>query len=129
VDNFGRRGPQAALQAGRALPRPVRRARPSTSFFELLADVKTSKSSMSSASPVGFWQSASRRFHSKCQHSGRGNFFVVEILIEEGEKVEYDIFFEASRSAKKGLRGFKTKRPAFRAGLSWPLPAPRPRKV
>jgi len=39
----------------------------------------------------------------KCQHSGRGNFFVVEILTEEGKKVEYDIFFEASRSAKKGV--------------------------
>jgi hypothetical protein len=39
----------------------------------------------------------------KCQHSGKGNFFVVGILTEEGEKVEYDIFFAASRSARKGV--------------------------
>jgi hypothetical protein len=39
----------------------------------------------------------------KCQHSGKGNFFVVEILTEEGEKLDYEIFFEASRSAKKGV--------------------------
>jgi hypothetical protein len=39
----------------------------------------------------------------KCHHSGKGNFFVVEILTEEGEKVDYEIFFEASRSSKKGV--------------------------
>jgi hypothetical protein len=39
----------------------------------------------------------------KCYHSGKGNFFVVEILTEEGEKVDYEVFFEASRSSKKGV--------------------------
>lgn len=39
----------------------------------------------------------------KCHHSGKGNFFVVEILTEEGEKVDYEVFFEASRSSKKGV--------------------------
>jgi len=39
----------------------------------------------------------------KCQHSGKGNFFVVEVITEEGEKVEYDVFFAVSRSSKKGV--------------------------
>jgi hypothetical protein len=39
----------------------------------------------------------------KCHHSGKGNFFIVEIVTEEGDKVEYDIFFEVSRTAKKGV--------------------------
>ncbi len=39
----------------------------------------------------------------KCHHSGKSNFFVVEIVTEEGEKVDYEVFFEASRSSKKGV--------------------------
>ena len=39
----------------------------------------------------------------KCHHSGKGNFFIVEIVTEEGEKAEYDIFFEVSRATKKGV--------------------------
>lgn len=39
----------------------------------------------------------------KCHHSGKGNFFVVEILTEAGERLNYEIYFEASRSSKKGV--------------------------
>lgn len=39
----------------------------------------------------------------KCYHSGKGNFFVVEVVTEQGEKLEYEIFFEASRASKKGV--------------------------
>jgi hypothetical protein len=39
----------------------------------------------------------------KCYHSGRGNFFVVEIVTESGEREDYEIFFEASRSSRKGI--------------------------
>ncbi len=39
----------------------------------------------------------------KCYHSGRGNFFVVEIITEDGGRADYEIFFEASRSSTKGV--------------------------
>lgn len=39
----------------------------------------------------------------KCFHSGRGNFFVVELTTVAGEKAEYEIYFEASRAATKGI--------------------------
>jgi len=38
----------------------------------------------------------------KCYHSGKGNFFTVEVFDEQEEKIEYDIFFEASKSEKRG---------------------------
>jgi hypothetical protein len=38
----------------------------------------------------------------KCYHTGKGNFFSVEIVRGDGEIVEYDIFFVASRSSAKG---------------------------
>ena len=38
----------------------------------------------------------------KCYHTGRGNFFSVEIVREDGQVVEYDVFFVASRSSVKG---------------------------
>jgi hypothetical protein len=38
----------------------------------------------------------------KCYHTGKGNFFSVEIVREDGEVIEYDIFFAASRSSAKG---------------------------
>jgi hypothetical protein len=38
----------------------------------------------------------------KCYHTGKGNFFSVEIVREDGQVVEYDIFFAASRSSTKG---------------------------
>jgi hypothetical protein len=33
----------------------------------------------------------------KCYHTGKGNFFTVELVGDLGQKVEYDVFFEASR--------------------------------
>lgn len=39
----------------------------------------------------------------KCYHSGKGNFFVVELVGEQGQRVEYEIYFEASRSAQRGI--------------------------
>lgn len=37
----------------------------------------------------------------KCHHSGKGNFFVVEIVNQEGVRLNYEIYFDASRSSKK----------------------------
>jgi hypothetical protein len=39
----------------------------------------------------------------KCQHSGKGNFFVVDVITQEGERLNYEIYFKASRSSKKGV--------------------------
>jgi len=39
----------------------------------------------------------------KCYHSGKGNFFVVEIITEDGARQNYEIYFEASRSSRKGV--------------------------
>lgn len=39
----------------------------------------------------------------KCYHSGKGNFFVVELVTHEGERLDYEIYFEASRSSRKGV--------------------------
>lgn len=38
----------------------------------------------------------------KCYHTGKGNFFSIEIVRDDGEVIEYDIFFAASRSSVKG---------------------------
>lgn len=38
----------------------------------------------------------------KCHHSGKGNFFVVEVITREGEHLDYEIYFEASRNTKRG---------------------------
>jgi hypothetical protein len=38
----------------------------------------------------------------KCYHTGKGNFFTVEIAREDGEVAEYDVFFVASRSSTRG---------------------------
>jgi hypothetical protein len=38
----------------------------------------------------------------KCYHTGKGNFFSVDVINENGAVVEYDIFFAVSRSSKKG---------------------------
>jgi hypothetical protein len=38
----------------------------------------------------------------KCYHTGKGNFFSIEIVRENGEVLEYDFFFVASRSSRKG---------------------------
>jgi hypothetical protein len=38
----------------------------------------------------------------KCYHTGKGNFFSIEIVREDGNVIEYDIFFVASRSSTRG---------------------------
>jgi hypothetical protein len=39
----------------------------------------------------------------KCYHSGKGNFFTIELVNEQtGCQVEYEIYFAASRASKKG---------------------------
>jgi len=42
----------------------------------------------------------------KCFHTEKGNFFCVEMVDEQGSRVEYDIFFEASKSSKACLNLF-----------------------
>ncbi len=37
-----------------------------------------------------------------CYHTGHGNFFTVELTGSEGQTQHYEIYFEASRSSKKG---------------------------
>lgn len=44
--------------------------------------------------------------HRKCFHTERGSFFCVEMVDDQGRRVEYDIFFEASKSSKAGLNLF-----------------------
>ena len=40
----------------------------------------------------------------KCYHSGKGNFFVVELVdAASGAREEYEVFFTASRSSTRGL--------------------------
>lgn len=39
----------------------------------------------------------------KCYHSGKGNFFVVELVDESGSREEYEVFFLATRSSTRGL--------------------------
>ena len=39
----------------------------------------------------------------KCYNTGKGNFFSVVVVGDDGQQVEYNIFFEASRSTRKGL--------------------------
>jgi hypothetical protein len=38
----------------------------------------------------------------KCWNTGKGNFFTVEIVTEEGKAVDYDVFFAVSKSSQKG---------------------------
>lgn len=39
----------------------------------------------------------------KCHHSGKGNFFVVEVITQKGERLDYEIYFEASRGTNRGV--------------------------
>jgi len=41
----------------------------------------------------------------KCFHTGKGNFFTVEMISPQDARliIEYDIFFEASRSTRRGI--------------------------
>jgi hypothetical protein len=34
----------------------------------------------------------------KCYHTGRGNFFTVEVVDDAGNRVEYEVYFNAYRS-------------------------------
>ncbi len=38
----------------------------------------------------------------KCQHTGHGNFFTVELITDNGTTVDYDVFFTASKSSRRG---------------------------
>lgn len=37
-----------------------------------------------------------------CFHTGKGNFFVIEIVDEAGDSAEYEVYFKVSRASKKG---------------------------
>lgn len=40
----------------------------------------------------------------KCLHTGKGNFFVVELVDDDGTTVEYEIYFDVRRAtAKRGM--------------------------
>ena len=39
----------------------------------------------------------------KCFHTGRGNFFTIRVLDEEGNKIEYEIYFTASKASAGGV--------------------------
>ena len=38
----------------------------------------------------------------KCFHTGKGNFFTIELIEDEKTRVEYNIFFKVSRRGKRG---------------------------
>ena len=38
----------------------------------------------------------------KCWNSGKGNFFTIEVIAEDGKAADYDVFFEVSKSSQKG---------------------------
>lgn len=38
----------------------------------------------------------------RCFHTGKGNFFVVEIVDESGARQEYEVYFLATRAARRG---------------------------
>lgn len=38
----------------------------------------------------------------KCHNSGKGNFFTIEVIDDRGRAVDYDIFFQPSKSSRKG---------------------------
>jgi hypothetical protein len=39
----------------------------------------------------------------KCFHTERGNFFTIKALDDQGNKIEYEIYFAASKSSKAGV--------------------------
>lgn len=41
-----------------------------------------------------------------CFHTGKGNFFVVELMDDEGEIQEYEVYFQVSRERRGLLRLF-----------------------
>jgi hypothetical protein len=42
----------------------------------------------------------------KCFHTGKGNFFSIDIIDDQGRHFEYDVFFAVSRSSRGGLNLF-----------------------
>jgi hypothetical protein len=38
----------------------------------------------------------------KCMKTGHGNFFTVEVITDDGNAVDYDVFFTAEKSSKRG---------------------------
>ena len=38
----------------------------------------------------------------KCYHTGKGNFFIVELVDDSGQRVEYEVYFKVSKSEYKG---------------------------
>jgi len=37
-----------------------------------------------------------------CWHTHHGNFFTIEVTTKDGEKVEYEVYFDITRSSRKG---------------------------
>jgi hypothetical protein len=42
----------------------------------------------------------------KCYHTGKGNFFTIDLQLDDSEKFEYEIYFQISRAKKGKLRLF-----------------------
>ncbi len=42
--------------------------------------------------------------YKSCYHTGKGNFFVVELVNDNDEKQEYEVYFKVSRASKGKLR-------------------------
>ncbi|MDP2805446.1 MAG: hypothetical protein Q8O24_05835 [Gallionellaceae bacterium] len=39
----------------------------------------------------------------KCMHTGKGNFFVVEVITPNGNTEDYEIYFDVQRTGKSGV--------------------------
>ena len=39
----------------------------------------------------------------KCMHTGKGNFFVIEVTTPNGVREDYEVYFEVERSTTKGV--------------------------
>jgi hypothetical protein len=60
----------------------------------------------------------------KCFHTGRGNFFTVELVDEKGSRIEYTIFFKVSRRAQPRALTLRVESAYVRDRV--PLGRPRP---
>jgi hypothetical protein len=61
----------------------------------------------------------------KCFHTGKGNFFTVEFIDEEGARVEYTIFFKVSQSVTRSGLTLRVES-AYARGSRVPVGRPRP---
>jgi len=61
----------------------------------------------------------------RCFHTGKGNFFTVELVDEEGSRVEYTIFFRLSRHAEPRALTLRVESAYARDG-GVPIGRPRP---